>query len=90
MTTQPQTVDHEFCIFGQHAVLQANGGIPLHESLDAATDYLEAAVAGLRELIQEPSVSNRATLVLFAADTALALVYAAHAGVEPAVEARHD
>lgn len=40
-------------------------------------------MAGLRELMQEPSVSNQATLIFFAADAALALVYSAHAGVAP-------
>lgn len=84
MTTQPQTLDHEFRTYGLHDVLQANGGISIHESLDAASDYLEAVVAGLRDLMQEPAVTQHATLVFFAAETALALVYSAHAGAEQA------
>ncbi len=84
MTSTPRTVGHPFATQGLHDVLEALSGIPLHESLDAATDRLEAVVAGLRDLVQEPSVSHRATLIYFAADAALALCYAAHAGVDPA------
>lgn len=83
MSNQPQTLGHPFATSGLHDVLQALSGIPLYESLDAATDRLEAAVAGLRDLMQEPAVSDRATLVFYAAESALALVYAAHAGVAP-------
>lgn len=83
MTAQPNTMCHEFHTQQLHSVFEAVGGIPVHESLDAATDYLESVVAGLRDLMQEPAVSHRATLIYFAADAALALCYAAHAGVEP-------
>lgn len=83
MSPVVHTIDHEFRTYGLHDVLQANGGIPIHESLDAASDYLEAVVAGLRELMQEPAITHHATLVFFAAETALALVYSAHAGVDP-------
>jgi hypothetical protein len=83
MNNQPQTLAHPFATVGIHDVLEASGEIPLHESLDAATDRLEAVVAGLRDLMQEPAVTNHATLIYYAAEAALALVYAAHAGVEP-------
>lgn len=83
MSNQPQTLAHPFATAGAHDVLEASGEIPLHESLDAATDRLEAVVAGLRELMQEPAVTQLATLIYFSAESALALVYAAHAGVDP-------
>lgn len=83
MTASPQTLAHEFHTQDLHAVFEAVGGIPVHESLDAATDRLEAVVDGLREFMQEPSVTHLATLVFYAAESALALVYAAHAGVAP-------
>jgi UDP-glucose 4-epimerase len=84
MTAQPLTFSHGFQTQQLHSVFEAVGGIPVHESLDAATNYLESVVAGLRDLMSEPSVSNHATLIYFAADAALALVYSAHAGVAPA------
>ncbi|WP_145186038.1 hypothetical protein [Pseudomonas sp. URMO17WK12:I11] len=83
MSTTPMTLTHEFNNQGLHSVFEAVGGIPIHESLDAATDRLEAVLAGLRDLMTEPSVSNQVTLIYFAADAALALCYAAHAGVAP-------
>lgn len=83
MTSAPRTIGHPFATHGLHDVLEALNGIPLHESLEAATGRLEAVVAGLRDLMQEPTVTHRATLVFYAAETALALVYAAHAGVDP-------
>lgn len=83
MSTVPMTLAHEFHTQQLHSVLEAVGGIPVHESLDAATDRLEAVLAGLRDLMTEPTVSNQATLIYFAADAALALCYAAHAGVAP-------
>jgi len=84
MTHEPQTLGHPFAISGDHDVLEAAAGIPIHESLDAATDRLEAVVAALRELMQEPSVTQLATLTYYAAESALALVYASHAGCAPA------
>lgn len=83
MTTQPETIAHPFASSGAHDVFEAVAGIPIHESLDAATDRLEAVIAGLRDLMTEPSVSNQATLIYFAAEAALALCCAAHAGVAP-------
>lgn len=83
MTNQPTTIAHPFASGGSSEVFEAVGGVPLHESLDAATDRLEAVLAGLRDLMTEPTVSNRATLIYFAADAALALCYSAHAGVAP-------
>lgn len=83
MSAIPMTLAHEFNTQGLHSVFEAVGGIPVHESLDAATDRLEAVLAGLRDLMTEPTVSNQATLIYFAADAALALCYAAHAGVAP-------
>lgn len=84
MSIAPMTLAHEFHVNGLHSVFEAVGGIPVHESLDAATDRLEAVVAGLRELMQEPAVTQLATLTFYAAESALALVYSAHAGVDPA------
>ncbi|MGE1530856.1 hypothetical protein [Pseudomonas putida] len=83
MTNQPTTIAHPFASSGASEVFVAVAGVPLHESLDAATDRLEAVLAGLRDLMTEPTVSNQATLIYFAADAALALVYSAHAGVAP-------
>lgn len=83
MNTAPMTLAHEFHTQQLHSVFEAVGGIPVHESLDAATDYLESVVAGLRDLMAEPAVSKQASLIYFAADAALALCYAAHAGVDP-------
>lgn len=83
MSKQPQTLAHPFAVSGVHDVLEAAAGVPIHESLDAATDRLEAAVAGLRELMQEPAVTQLATLTYYAAESALALVYASRAGVDP-------
>lgn len=83
MSNTPMTLAHEFNAQGLHSVFEAVGGIPVHESLDAATDRLEAVVAGLRELMQEPAVTQLATLTFYAAEAALALVYASHAGVDP-------
>ncbi len=83
MTQQPKTSSCPFSLYGMHDVLEASEGIPVHESLNAATDRLEAVVAGLRELMQEPTVTQLATLTFYAAEAALALVYASHAGVDP-------
>ncbi|NQD73467.1 hypothetical protein [Pseudomonas sp. CM27] len=83
MKHTPETVDHPFSVHGLHDVLQAAGGIPVHESLDAAIDRLQVAIGGVRELMQISSISIQASLVFFAAESALALVIAAHAGVAP-------
>ena len=83
MSSIPVTLAHEFHTQILHSVFEAVGGIPVHESLDAATDRLEAVLAGLRELMQEPSVTQLATLTFYACESALALVYSAHAGVDP-------
>lgn len=83
MNHEPQTLGHPFAISGNHDVLEAAAGVPIHESLDAATDRLEAVIAGLRELMQEPTVTQLATLTFYACESALALVYSAHAGVVP-------
>lgn len=79
------TIEHPFHVRSQTDALCAAGGAPVHDSLDAATDMLEAVVAGLRDLMSEPSVSNQATLIFYAADSALALVYASNAGIEAAM-----
>ena len=84
MNTGLLTLEHEYCVRGPCAVLSAAGGVPVVDSLEAATDYLEAVVVGLRDLMCTPECSDRATLVFFAAETALALVYASHAGIEAA------
>lgn len=86
MRPKAETLSSPFATYGLHDVLEVSGDIPVHESLGAATDRLEAVVAGLRALMQEPAVTHHATLVFYAAESALALVYAAHAGVEPQQE----
>lgn len=83
MRSIPLTSAHPFATTGNHDVFEAAAGIPIHESLDAATDRLEAVIAGLRELMQEPAVTQLATLVFYTAESAFALVYSAHAGVHP-------
>lgn len=85
MKSRILTMEHEFCIHGQGAVLAAAGGAPAVEALEAATDHLEAVVAGLRGLMSTPECSNQATLIFFAAENALALVYGAHAGIDAAM-----
>lgn len=82
MKTPPVTSACPFANYGTDDVLEASEGIPVHVSLNAATDRLEAVVAGLRELMQEPAVTQLATLTFYAAEAALALVYASRAGVE--------
>lgn len=79
----PVTSACPFANYGTDDVLEASEGVPVHVSLDAATDRLEAVIAGLRELMQEPAVTQLATLTFYAAEAALALVYASHAGVDP-------
>lgn len=86
MRPQAETLSSPFATYGLHDVLEAAGNIPVHESLGAATDRLEAVVAGLRDLMQDPAVTQHATLVFYAAESALALVYASHAGVDPEME----
>lgn len=77
------TLESPYHTQGLHDVFSAAGGIPIHESLDAATSLLESVTAGLRDLMTAPAVSHQATLVWFAAESALALVYASHAAVDP-------
>lgn len=84
MKTPILTIEHPFHVGSKTDLLAAAGGVPVVDSLDAATDMLESVVAGLRDLMSEPTVSNSATLVYYAADAALALVYSAHAGIEAA------
>lgn len=86
MNNEILTIEHPYCVRGLGDVLAAAGGVPVADSLDTATDYLEAVVAGLRDLMSTPECSDRATLVFFAAETALALVYASHAGIEAATQ----
>lgn len=86
MKTEPLTLESPFHTQRLHDVFSAAGGVPVHESLDAATSLLESVTAGLRDLMTEPAVSNQATLVWFACESALALVYAAHAAVDPDAE----
>lgn len=82
MKTPILTVAHEFHVQLNHAVFSAEGGVPVHESLDAATDLLHSVVAGLAELVQENSVSNQATLLHFAANSVLALLESIAPGLE--------
>lgn len=84
MKTDLVTMEHPFCIRGNLEILSASGEVPIYDSLEAATEYLEAAVHGLRDLMCTPEVSNLATLTFYAAETALALIYSASASVDPA------
>jgi hypothetical protein len=82
MKTPILNVAHEFHVPINHAVFSAEGGVPVRESLDAALYLLESVVAGLAQLMQESAVSNQATLIHFAADSAMALIYSAAASAE--------
>lgn len=83
MKTDLLTLEHPFCLRGNLEILSASGEVPIHDSLEAATEYLEAAVQRLRDMMCTPEVSNLATLTFFAAETALALIYSAAASVDP-------
>lgn len=84
MKTPILTIEHPYSAFGQGELLAAAGGVPVVDSLDAATSYLESVCAGLRSLMNVSECTHEATLVYLAADAALALIYASHAGVEAA------
>lgn len=75
------TVSHEFHVQGGYSVFAAEPGLPVDISLEVATDLLESVVSGLQDLMQVSAASTQATLICFAAESALALVYAALAGV---------
>ncbi|UEH06693.1 hypothetical protein [Pseudomonas sp. HN8-3] len=83
MKTPILTVAHEFHVQLNHAVFSAEGGVPVHESLDAATDLLSSVVDGLADLMQENSVSTQATLLHFATNSVLALLESIVPSVEP-------
>ncbi|MBN2987315.1 hypothetical protein [Pseudomonas lactucae] len=83
MKTPILTVSHEFHVQLNHAVFSAEGGVPIHESLDAATDLLHSVVAGLADLMQENAVSNQATLLHFTANSVLALLESIAPSLEP-------
>lgn len=82
MNAQILTLEHEYCVQHRVAVLDAAGGVPVVDALDAATCRLHAVVSGLRELMNISECSDQAALVFYAAESALALVRAGHAGVE--------
>jgi hypothetical protein len=84
MKTPILTLEHPYHVAGQSDVFCASGGVPVVDSLDAATNYLESVCAGLRSLMNVSGCTHEATLVYLAADAALALVYASHAGIEAA------
>ena len=84
MSAQILTLEHEYCVQHRMAVLEAAGGVPVVDALDAASCRLEAVISGLRELMNISECSDQATLVFYAAESALALVYAGHAGIEAA------
>lgn len=83
MKTPILTVAHEFHVQGDYSVFSAEPGLPVHVSLDAAALLLESVVSGLQALMAVPEVSTNATLICFAADSALGLVYATRAGAAP-------
>jgi len=80
MKTPNFTVDHEFHSQSGYSVFAAESDVPVHVSLAAAALLLESVVSGLQALISIPEASTNATLICFATDSALALVYAAQAG----------
>ena len=85
MTPIILTVEHEYCVSGPHCILDAAGGVPVIDALDAATSRLEAVVQALADLMFVGEVSQAATLAYYAAESALALVYASQAGIEAAL-----
>lgn len=86
MKTPILTVAHEFHVQGDYSVFSAEPDVPVHISLEAATDLLESVVSGLHDLMQVSSASTQATLICFAAESALALVYAVQTGVAPQID----
>lgn len=82
MTTKLLTLEHLYCERGKDSLFSAAGQVSVTEALDAATDRLEAVLTGLAELMNIPACSNQAALIFYAAESAIALVYAGHAGLE--------
>lgn len=85
MTPIIMTVEHEYCISGPHHLLNAAGGVPVVDALQAATDRLEVVLNVLASLMPMGEVSQATTLAYYAAESALALVYASQAGIEAAL-----
>lgn len=69
---------------GNTDVLAVVHGIDADLALDSAVDLLDALHGGLLDIVDEPAVSRRVTLMLHAAETALALVRSALEGGEVA------
>ncbi|WP_341520736.1 hypothetical protein AABC73_20650 [Pseudomonas sp. G.S.17] len=82
MSMQILTLEHHYCESSQQSLFSAAGGVCVTKALDAATDRLESVVAALAALMNVGAVSEQATLAFYAAESALALVCASHAGVE--------
>lgn len=89
MRMQILTVEYPYCESSQQSLFSAAGGVCVTEALDAATDRLESVVTALAVLMNVGAVSEQATLAFYAAESALALVYASHAGVEAFASAPH-
>lgn len=64
----------------ENSFFKVNPGLPKREALDEASVIL----AGLLDILDEPSVSRRVALLLHAAETATALVRSALEGGEVA------
>lgn len=69
---------------GNTDVLGVVHGIDADLALDSAVDLLDALHGALLDIVDEPVVSRRVTLMLHAAETALALVRSALEGGEVA------
>lgn len=69
---------------GNTAVLATVEGVDADQALDSAADLLDAVRGGLLDILDEPSVSRRVVLLLYANEAALALVRAALEGGEVA------
>ncbi|GFM73577.1 hypothetical protein PSCICL_45690 [Pseudomonas cichorii] len=86
MKAHIRTVEFPYCARGEQFLLTAAGDVSVAEALEAATDRLESVVGVLGDLMAVGVVSQRATLAFYAAESALALIYASKAGAEAAAE----
>ncbi|MCV4290867.1 Cro/CI family transcriptional regulator [Pseudomonas capsici] len=86
MKAHIRTVEFPYCARGEKFLLTAAGDVSVAEALEAAADRLESVVEVLADLMAVGVVSRRATLAYYAAESALALVYASQAGAEQAFD----
>ncbi|AHF68713.1 hypothetical protein [Pseudomonas cichorii] len=86
MKAHIRTVELPYCVRGEQFLFTVAGDVSVVEALNAATDRLESVVEALKDLMNVSAVSQQATLAFYAAESALALVYASQAGAEAATE----